>query len=167
MAVQSFSLQTKEPLHPPVLMPLYHDDWNSRSIVNLRSVASAHLAEDQRGVLVRFYGVGSGGTRPSRPEVAELWSTEGRGKVEAGPPDTMLDRHLGPPTRIATSGLHITPRTIANSSRRTLLVLDSRSGNTAQEIGPVPPVEKILVSPDGSRVAVFGRREIRFYRVSP
>ena len=73
----------------------------------------------------------------------------------------------GQPNRLARLGMHIEARPQPKSRRSVLAVLDSATGATVQEIGPVPTVLAILVSPNETRVAVAGFQAIRFYRVNP
>jgi hypothetical protein len=126
------------------------------------------LTDDLSGILIRLSVL--------RADGAELWSTRTGERVARMHPKTMMDgRALGTPNRIPSSPLHIEERWSPASVRRTLVVLDSRSGNTVQEIGPVTGspdprlagTRYVLVSPDGKMVAHFGRYEIRFYRVNP
>jgi hypothetical protein len=46
-------------------------------------------------------------------------------------------------------------------------VIDSVSGATIQELGPIAKAIKALVAPNGAKVAVLGFHGIRFYRVTP
>ena len=163
MAVQSFSLQTKTALHPPILMNLYYGDGDGEASGE-RTAMSLHFRRDLSAVLIQFPGASFSPPGRTCPAVAELWSTEGRGRLDTGSLVTMIERYLQP-NPIGRSGLHLSLRYRANSARLTLAVIDSRSGDTVQEIGPVPPVMNTLVSPDGSRVALIGTRDICFYRV--
>jgi hypothetical protein len=47
-----------------------------------------------------------------------------------------------------------------------LVVMDDRSGAVLQEIGPMPSVHGIVVSPDGSRAAIYGFEETRIYKIN-
>jgi hypothetical protein len=66
------------------------------------------------------------------------------------------------------------------AARWTLVVMDDRSGAVLQEIGPMPRVNDILVSPDGTRAALrvgrcgpeetgvrrCGSEETRIYKIN-
>jgi hypothetical protein len=131
VAVQSFSLRTQQPLHPPV------------------HAFPARLAADLSGLYVG----------------SDLWSTATGRRVATGVKSS--GRLLGDQNRLAQLGLHIEARPRPGSRHATLLVVDSTSGATAQELGPVPTVIRVLVAPNGGRVAVMGFHDIRFYRVNP
>ena len=159
IVARSFSLGTKEPLHPPVP---YVSPERSETYPDM------FLTDDLSGILIRLSVI--------RPDGAELWSTRTGERIAKLHPKTMMDgRSLGAPSRIPSSPLHIEEQWSPSSVRRTLVVLDSRSGGTVQEIGPVTGsldprlagTRYLLVSPDGKMVAHFGRHEIRFYRVNP
>jgi hypothetical protein len=110
------------------------------------AAGSAHLAPDLSGL---FIG-------------SELWNgAEGR-RVATGIDPS--GRYLGAPDRLPRAGMRIEARPVPKSRRNMLAVLDG--GTTVQELGPVPKVLAILVSPDGQRVAVSGFHGIRFYRVN-
>lgn len=94
----------------------------------------------------------------------ELWSTQSGQRVAAGVKPS--GRYLGAPNRLPGLGMHIEARAPARSLHGALAVLDSATGATVQEIGPIPKVVTVLVSPDGTRAAVAGFHGIRFYRVS-
>jgi hypothetical protein len=111
-------------------------------------VGLSHLADDLSGLYVGN----------------ELWSTQSGQRVATGVKPS--GRYLGAPNRLPGLGLHIEARAPAKSLHGALAVLDSTTGATVQEIGPIPKVVTVLVSPDGTRVAVAGFRGIRFYRVS-
>jgi hypothetical protein len=111
------------------------------------AAGSAHLAPD----LSSLY-IGS-----------ELWSTRSGERVAAGIDPT--GRYLGAPNRIPQLGMHIETKPLAKPQRRMLTVLDSTTGATVQELGPMPRPLTILVSPNGQRVAVSSFHGLRFYRV--
>ena len=94
----------------------------------------------------------------------ELWSTQSGQRIATGVKPS--GRYLGAPNRLPGLGLHIEARAPHGSLHGALAVIDSATGATVQEIGPIPKVVTILVSPDGARVAVAGFRGIRLYRVS-
>jgi hypothetical protein len=141
-AIQSYSLTTKEPLHPPVVI----QTKTETSIV--RWVSTPHLTDDLSGVYVED----------------ELWSTKTGERVATEVKSS--GRYLGAPNRIPQLKMHLEPRGNKNAMRGELIVVESESGATIQEIGPINKVAKILVSPDGSKVAVFSFHGIRFYRVN-
>jgi hypothetical protein len=130
--VQSYSLRTKQPLHPPI-----------------PAAAAARLATDLSGVYVGN----------------ELWSTRSSERVATGVNPS--GRTLGAPNRLPQLGMHIEAKPLAKSQHGTLTALDSATGVTVQELGPVPRPLTILVSPNGTRVAVTSFQGIRFYRVNP
>jgi hypothetical protein len=94
----------------------------------------------------------------------ELWSARSGERVAAGVNPS--GRYLGAPNRIPHLGMHVEAQPLAKSQRSVLTVLDSATGATVQELGPVPRALSILVSPDGLRVAVSSFHGIRFYRVN-
>ena len=94
----------------------------------------------------------------------ELWSPQSGQRVATGVKPS--GRYLGAPNRLPGLGLHIEARAPAGSLHGALAVLDSATNTTVLNIGPIPKVLTILVSPDGTRVAVAGFRGIRFYRVN-
>jgi hypothetical protein len=147
-------------------MNLFYGDAETGSGLDVRTVWRMHMLQGVSAVLLQFPGRGSSSSAGTvtYPEVVELWSTDGRGRLDVGPYNTMYERYL-PPAPLGASGLHLKLRHIANSSRHTLAVIDGKSGNVVQELGPVPSVRSALVSPNGSRVATIGRHEIRVYRV--
>jgi hypothetical protein len=154
IAVRSFNLRTKAPLHPPVI---YEAPERSESNPDV------FLTDDLSGILIRFF--------PTRQDGAEVWSTStGKRIARVNPRTMMYGRSLGAPNRIPSSPLHIEEQWLPTSPRRTLLVIDSQSGASVQELGPVSgsghaPSRSVLVSPDGKMAAHLGRHEIRFYRV--
>jgi hypothetical protein len=168
MAVQSFSLETKTQLHPPVLMNLYYGDGEPFGV---RTALGLHLIRDLSAVLIHFPGAAFGRSGRSYAELAELWSTARGGRLDAGQSHTIYERYL-PPNRIGQSGMHLQTHANPDPSRyrRThLIVLDSQTGATIQQLGPIATGTggaKILVSPTGNRVALVSRDEIRFYRVN-
>jgi hypothetical protein len=93
----------------------------------------------------------------------ELWSMQTGQRVAAGVKPS--GRYLGAPNRLPGLGMHVEARAPAKSLHGALAVVDNATGAAVQEIGPIPKVVTILVSPDGSRVAIAGFRGIRFYRV--
>jgi hypothetical protein len=95
----------------------------------------------------------------------ELWSTQSGQRVASGVKPS--GRYLAATNRLAGLGMHIEARAPHKSLHGALAVIDSATGATVQELGPVPKVVTILVSPDGSRLAIAGFRGIRFYRVNP
>jgi WD40-like Beta Propeller Repeat len=94
----------------------------------------------------------------------ELWSTQSAQRLATDVKPS--GRYLAAPNRLPGMALHIEARAPHKSLHGGLAVIDSATGVTAQEIGPIPKVVTVLVSPDGTRVAVAGFRGIRFYRVS-
>ena len=76
-----------------------------------------------------------------------------------------VKRRMIPAIAAVGSGLLIAAKGAQSSDRKTLLVLDERTGAVVQEIGPVRAVVGIVPSPDGARAAVFGHDTIRIYRV--
>jgi WD40-like Beta Propeller Repeat len=157
LSARSFSLGRKEPLHPPVsYVSAERSEYNP----------DVFLTDDLSGILIRRAGW--------LPDGAELWSTRSGERVVTLHPKTMMDgRALGAPNRIPHSPLHISEQLLP--LRSTLVVFDSRSGDTVQEIGWVvgsphlrqaAGVRNVLVSPDGKMAAHFGRYEIRFYGVN-
>jgi hypothetical protein len=131
VAVQSFSLHTGQPLHPPV------------------HAFPARLAADLSGLYVG----------------SDLWSTATGERVATGAKAS--GRLLADTNRLPQLGMHIEAKPRPGSRHGTLIVVDSASGATVQELGPVPTVIKILAAPDGTKVAAMGFHEIRVYRVSP
>jgi hypothetical protein len=111
--------------------------------------AAARLAPDLSGVYVGN----------------ELWSTRSGERVATGVNPN--GRTLGAPNRIPQLGMYIEAKALPKSQHGALTVLDSATGATVQELGPVPRPLTILVSPNGTRVAVTGFQGIRFYRVNP
>jgi hypothetical protein len=105
-------------------------------------VGGSRLADDLSGVYVGD----------------ELWSTQTGQRIANG--------YLGAPNRLPGLGMHLEARAPAKSLYGAVAIVDSATGAIVQEIGPIPKVVTVLVSPDGRRVAVAGFREIRFYRVS-
>ena len=93
----------------------------------------------------------------------ELWSTQSGQRIATGAKPS--GRYLAAPNRLPGLGMHIEGRAPAKSLHGALAVLDSATGATVQEIGPIPKVLTIIVSPDGTRAAVAGFHGIRFYRV--
>lgn len=133
-AVQSYSLRTKQPLHPAIKAVM----------------ATARLTPDLTGLYIGN----------------ELWSTRSGQRVASGVKPN--GRYLGGQNRLPRLGMHLEARPQPKSRRSVLAVLDSATGATVQELGPVPTaVVAILVSPSGGRVAVAGFHGIRFYRVNP
>src|SRR5262249_40487150 len=94
----------------------------------------------------------------------ELWSTQSGQRVATGVKPN--GRHLGAPNRLPGLRMHMEARAPTKSPYGALAVRNSATGATVQEIGPIPKVLTILVSPDGTRVAVAGFQGIRFYRVN-
>jgi WD40-like Beta Propeller Repeat len=116
--------------------------------VQMDRLGSARLTDDLSGLYVGN----------------ELWSTESGQRIATGVNPS--GRYLGAPDRIPQLGMHLESRGGTNSLRAGLVVIETQSGAAVQEIGPISGVERILVSPDGSRVAIFGMHEIRFYNVN-
>jgi hypothetical protein len=94
----------------------------------------------------------------------ELWSTQSGQRVATGVKPG--GRYLAAPNRLPGLGMHVEAKAPAKSLHGALAVVDGATGATVQEIGPIPKVLTILVSPDGTHVAVAGFRGIRFYRVN-
>jgi hypothetical protein len=93
----------------------------------------------------------------------ELWSTQSGQRVAAGVKPS--GRYLGAPNRLPGLGMHIEVKAPPGSLHGALAVVDNATGATVQEIGPIPKVVTVLVSPDGRHVAAAGFHGIRFYRV--
>jgi hypothetical protein len=111
-------------------------------------VSSARLAADLSGLYVG----------------SELWSTASGQRVAA---DVKASgRCLGDADRLPSLGLYVELRAGSSSRHSRIVVADSASGATVQELGPIPKAIKVLVAPNGARVAVMGFGEIRFYRVN-
>jgi len=94
----------------------------------------------------------------------ELWSTQSGQRLATGLNPS--GRYLGAPNRLPGLGMHVEAKAPARSLHGALAVLDSASGAAVQDIGPMPKVLTILISPDGTRAAVAGFHGIRFYRVN-
>jgi hypothetical protein len=95
----------------------------------------------------------------------ELWSTRSGERIATGVDPS--GRTLGAPNRIPQLAMHIEAKPLPKSQHGALTVLDSATGATVQELGPMPRPLAILVSPNGARVAVPSFQGIRFYRVNP
>jgi hypothetical protein len=95
----------------------------------------------------------------------ELWSTRSGERLATGIDPSGL--YLGAPNRIPQPEMHIEAKPLPKPQRSMLTVLDSATGATVQELGPMPRPLTILVSRNGRRVAVAGFHGIRFYRVNP
>jgi hypothetical protein len=70
------------------------------------------------------------------------------------------------PAAVPMSNWLIVVRGAVGSLRRTLVVMDDRSGAVLQEIGPLSSFAGLTVSPDGSRAAIFGQGETRIYKIN-
>lgn len=112
------------------------------------AAGSARLAPDLSGVYIGN----------------ELWSTRSGERVATGVNPS--GRYLGAPSRVPRLGMHVDAKPLAKPQRSMLTVLDSATGATVQELGPMPRPLTILVSPNGQRVAVSSFHAIRFYRVN-
>ena len=113
------------------------------------AAAAARLAPDLSGVYIG----------------SELWSMRSGERVATGVNPS--GRTLEAPNRLPQLGMHIEAKPLTKSQHGALTVLDSATGATVQELGPVPRPLTILVSPSGARVAVTSFHGIRFYRVNP
>lgn len=112
------------------------------------AAGSAHVASDLSGLYI--------GT--------ELWSMRSGERLAVG-----VDpggRYLGAPAGLPRLGMHIEAKPLAKPQHGMLAVIDNATGATVQELGPMPKPLTILVSPDGTRVAVSGFHGLRFYRIN-
>ncbi|MBO0763798.1 MAG: hypothetical protein J2P50_04295 [Hyphomicrobiaceae bacterium] len=95
----------------------------------------------------------------------ELWSARTGEHVATGVDRS--GRYLGAPNRIPQLGMYVEAKPLAKPQLSMLAVLDSATGATVQELGPVPRPLTVLVAPNGTKVAVSNFHAVRFYRVNP
>jgi hypothetical protein len=149
--IAALSLSRKQPVHPPLAAGstrfLRHSDDLSRVLL----YAPLGTA-DKRAP--RAWVIESRDTRSGKLIAKHLASATGD------------ERMWLPPAAVPMSHWIIVVRGAIGSPRRTLVVMDDRSGAVLQELGPLPSVVGLTVSPDGSRAAVFGQDETRVYKIN-
>jgi hypothetical protein len=109
--------------------------------------------------------LGSKGELPKEWKI-EIWDTRSGKRVGMFGGAADADTYMLVPVSVPKSNLLVRAFGSRSSSRKTLVVMDDQIGTVLQEIGPLPTPVGIVVSANGSRVAVFGFRDIRIYKVN-
>jgi WD40 repeat protein len=154
-AVAAFSLTKKSPIYPsffpgsPFVIIRHTED---SSLVFLYS-AKGGTPDYSRGGAPIDWKIEVWDTR-SQKRVSTFGGATDAGTLTTSlvsiPQSNVLVRAFGP----------------RSSSRMTLIVIDDRTGTVLQELGPFRTRGGVVVSPDGSSVAVFGFNDIRIYKVN-
>jgi hypothetical protein len=154
-AVAAFSLTTKQPVYPTFF------PGSSFSIVRHAEASSLVLLHSVK----RGPHDDSKGGSPEEWKI-ETWDTRSQRRVSDF--DGATDAGTVTEFRVSIPQSNLFIRAVGSriSSRRTLIVMDDRTGSVLQEIGQLPTAVGMVVSPDGSRAAVFGSKDIRIYKVN-
>jgi hypothetical protein len=150
--VSALNLTRKVPVYPPFAAGLFirHSDDLSRVLLYRRRATGP---ADKRGNAPVEWAV-------------ETWNTESGEQIGRFGGTTGADSTRVMPVAVPMSNLLVAAYGSRSSLRRTLIVMDDRSGAVLQEIGPMPSVDGIVVSPDGSRAAIYRSDETRIYKVN-
>jgi hypothetical protein len=151
--IAALSLSRKLPVHPPLArgpsLFLRHSDDLSRVLLYAPQPADDAFKRAPTAWVIETWDTRSG------KQIARLVAS-------AIGEERMLER----PAAVPLSNLLIVVRGALASPRRTLMVVDDRSGAVLQEIGPLPSLIGLTVSPDGSRAAIFGQDDTRIYKIN-
>jgi hypothetical protein len=152
--IAALSLSRKQPVHPPLAA-----GSSSRFL--------RHSHDLSRVLLYKRPETGNADKRAPKAWVIETWDARSGKRIARLAVGAIGDEIMwGFPAAVPMSNLLIVVRGPIGSPRRTLMVVDDRSGAVVQEIGPLPSFIGLTVSPDGSRAAIFSQDETRIYRIN-
>jgi hypothetical protein len=150
----ALSLTTKGPVYPSFqasshVIIRHTDDLSRVLLYSVRAVQNA----SSKGELPKEWKIETWDTRTGKP-VGTFGGTTSAGS------------YMTLPVAIPRSNLLVAAVGARSSPRKTLMIVDDRTGSVLQEVGPVPTPVGIVPSPDGSRAAVFEFNAIRIYKVN-